>query len=291
MGLQISKIFFSIVVPLYNKERYIKKTLKSILSQSFTNFEIVVVNDGSTDGSVVEVLSCDDDRIVLVNQKNGGVSQARNKGIGCSKGQWIIFFDADDILESGTLEEFYRLTENFRSATIVSGNFVTVYPNGKKVYACHNVSRTLLDNPSKLLWQGTWNMRLGSFAVKRELLSDIFFPEYMCKGEDVFFVNKLLAKSMIAYSPIITMCYERVNSSLSNKVFSLQQSLSWNLSFDCDNLYLNFVNARIVVYGVLIYLVKMKSISKAVKLFFKQRKAFLIYFYSWIFKVLKLCRT
>ncbi|MQN34111.1 glycosyltransferase family 2 protein [Prevotella copri] len=77
----------SVVIPLYNKEKQIAKTLQTVLNQTYQNFEIVIVNDGSTDGSVEEVLRISDSRIRLVNQENGGVSAARNRGIDEAKGE------------------------------------------------------------------------------------------------------------------------------------------------------------------------------------------------------------
>lgn len=81
----------SVVIPLYNKEKQIAKTLQTVLNQTYQNFEIVIVNDGSTDGSVEEVLRISDSRIRLVNQENGGVSAARNRGIDEAKGEYIAF--------------------------------------------------------------------------------------------------------------------------------------------------------------------------------------------------------
>ena len=89
--------FFSIVIPLYNKEDYIKDTLKSVLNQTYRSFEIIIVNDGCTDSSVEIVKSFSDSRITIFNQKNQGLSGARNSGIKHSKYNYIAFLDADDL--------------------------------------------------------------------------------------------------------------------------------------------------------------------------------------------------
>ena len=73
--------FFSIIIPLYNKEKFIENTLKSVLNQTFTDYEILIVNDGSTDNSLGKVLQFNDSRIKHFNKENGGVSTARNYGI------------------------------------------------------------------------------------------------------------------------------------------------------------------------------------------------------------------
>lgn len=98
---------FSIIVPLYNKKDYIDRGLRSILSQSFKDFEIIVIDDGSTDGSsiIVEELAAHDSRIVYKRYDNAGVSIARNRGIELAQGEFVLFIDADDWIEADYLEK------------------------------------------------------------------------------------------------------------------------------------------------------------------------------------------
>ncbi|KIC01072.1 hypothetical protein OA88_15890, partial [Flavobacterium sp. JRM] len=90
-------VFFSIVIPLYNKAYYIENTIKSVLYQSFTDYEIIIINDGSTDNSLEKVLEFNDKRIQLYTQQNQGASVARNLGIEKAKYNYIAFLDADDL--------------------------------------------------------------------------------------------------------------------------------------------------------------------------------------------------
>lgn len=106
-------MIFSIVIPLYNKERHITDTLTSVLEQTYQNFEIIVVNDGSTDKSVDEVTSIQDDRVKLFNIENHGVSYARNYGIARASYDFIAFLDADDYWYKNHLEELKDLIEEF----------------------------------------------------------------------------------------------------------------------------------------------------------------------------------
>ena len=96
---------FSIIIPLYNKELSVKKTIYSVINQSFRDFEVIIVNDGSTDNSVKVIETIDDARIRVIHQVNQGVSAARNYGIQEAKNQWISFLDADDLWEVGHLLE------------------------------------------------------------------------------------------------------------------------------------------------------------------------------------------
>ncbi len=107
--------YFTVVIPLYNKEKYIKRTLNSVLKQTFTNFEIVIVDDGSTDKSCEIVEAINDPRIRLIRQENGGPSKARNRGILEAKGEFIAFLDADDEWLPEKLEkhhEFHKENQN-----------------------------------------------------------------------------------------------------------------------------------------------------------------------------------
>ena len=114
----------SVIIPLYNKENIINQCVDSILSQSFENFELIIVNDGSTDNSLEIVKSIHDDRIRIIEQKNGGPSKARNTGVKKANGDWIYFIDADDEMLSGTLNHFIRLINNNPNIELFCGEVV-----------------------------------------------------------------------------------------------------------------------------------------------------------------------
>lgn len=122
---------YSVVIPLYNKQRYIKETLKSVLNQTFQDFEILVVDDGSTDESLKEAKKVVSEKIRIIEQENQGVAVARNTGILHAKGEYISFLDADDIWRKNYLETIEGLTKNYTQSDI----FVTAYAvdlgNGK----------------------------------------------------------------------------------------------------------------------------------------------------------------
>jgi glycosyltransferase involved in cell wall biosynthesis len=99
--------YFSIIIPLYNKEKYIQKTLESVLNQTFTDFEVIVVDDGSLDESFQKASAFNDDRILLFSKKNEGVSIARNFGIKNSKANYISFLDADDLWDKNFLKTMH----------------------------------------------------------------------------------------------------------------------------------------------------------------------------------------
>lgn len=113
----------SIVIPLYNKEQQIVETIQSILRQTFQYFEIIIVNDGSTDHSVEEVKKVTDSRIRLIHQPNAGVSAARNRGIEEAQGKYIAFLDADDEWKPEYLETQYNLTQRYPECSVFACNY------------------------------------------------------------------------------------------------------------------------------------------------------------------------
>lgn len=117
------KPLFSIIIPLYNKEKEIRQTLESVLLQSFHDFEVLVINDGSTDSSEAIVRSFLDERIKLQTTANQGVSKARNKGIALAQGEIIAFLDADDYWYPNHLEDLFQLYQQFPEAGLLATNY------------------------------------------------------------------------------------------------------------------------------------------------------------------------
>lgn len=115
--------FFSIIIPLYNKEKHIKDTLNSVLNQTFKNFEVIIVNDGSTDDSLDKVNTFQDSRIQIYSIKNQGVSYARNYGIEKAKADYIVFLDADDLWFINHLEELKNLQQDFPNCGIYCNRY------------------------------------------------------------------------------------------------------------------------------------------------------------------------
>lgn len=113
----------SVIMPVYNKARYIERTINSILSQTYKDFELIIVDDGSTDGSE---LICDkfeqiDSRVKVFHIENSGVSNARNIGMENAKGEYIQFIDADDYIDTNMLYELYQVIQNYTPDIIISG--------------------------------------------------------------------------------------------------------------------------------------------------------------------------
>ena len=120
-----SNILVSIIMPVYNVEKYLEKTLESVKAQSFQNYELIAINDGSTDKSF-EILKMYQDRmpqLYIMDQKNSGVSTARNRGIKRATGEYVCFLDADDQLSPDYLEHMYKIAVE-KKADMVVCNYV-----------------------------------------------------------------------------------------------------------------------------------------------------------------------
>ena len=126
--------YFSVIIPLYNKATYIKRAIQSVLNQTHHFFEIIVVNDGSTDGSELLVNELLNEKIKLINQSNLGVSAARNKGVMSATSEFVAFLDADDEWTPSFLESINNLIIKFPNSGIYATNNFFVFSNGEKYF-------------------------------------------------------------------------------------------------------------------------------------------------------------
>lgn len=123
---------YSVVIPLYNKQRYIKSTLQSVLAQTYTDYEVIVVDDGSTDASLQEAERMQSDKIRVLHQENQGVAVARNTGIENAAGEYIAFLDADDKWNPSYLEEIDKIVRKYPQSDIFVSAYEVDLGNGKK---------------------------------------------------------------------------------------------------------------------------------------------------------------
>lgn len=133
--------FFSIIIPLFNKENFIENTLKSVLNQSFIDFEVLIINDGSTDKSEEKVLEFKDTRIHYFYKENEGVSAARNFGIEKAKSNYITFIDADDYWYPNFLEEMFKNIRRFPELKVFSAA-IEVETSKKIIPSTYSIVKT-----------------------------------------------------------------------------------------------------------------------------------------------------
>lgn len=197
----------TVVIPLYNKEKYIENTLRSVLNQTFRNFEVLVIDDGSIDTGPEIVKKFDDDRIKYIFQKHMGVSAARNKGIEQSESPCIAFLDADDFWNPEFLNTVYSLKKEFVNAKIFatansSFSFVND-PQEKKIITF----KDYLDICVKFKISP---LNSSSVMVEKKALEHIGgFPLGQQRGEDLDTWFRLLENYDCAYANVVLSFYNQ----------------------------------------------------------------------------------
>ena len=194
----------SVVIPLYNKEASIAQSLKSVLSQEYDDFEVVIVDDGSTDGSVGVVEAINDPRIRLIKQENGGPSKARNTGVKNAKGEWILFLDADDEFLPGALEYFAKNINKHNDTSFIFAPFYTSRC-GNKTLAC-KYQEGVVENPYKEHFFGRILPRTGAFVCTRNLCIAEPFDENIRRFEDLEWLYRIYKHTRIykVSTPVLT---------------------------------------------------------------------------------------
>ena len=193
--------FFSVVIPLYNKEKAIKSTIESVLVQSFADFELLVIDDGSTDNSVSIVRQLDDNRIRLLSKKNGGVSSARNFGIQSANADYIAFLDADDKWDTSFLLTMYSLINKYPNCGMYCSAMTLSYPNGL------NVTFTRAVNPDCVLDDYfeassiSYFMCASSCVVPKKIFGNCGNFTIGRMGEDLEMWARIMLKYNMAYTP------------------------------------------------------------------------------------------
>ncbi|CAN5230319.1 N/A [soil metagenome] len=195
---------FSIVIPLYNKAPYISCAIESVLAQSFGDFEVIVVDDGSTDGGAYIVAAITDQRLRLVRQANAGVSVARNRGIAMAQGEWVAFLDADDWLHPAYLAGLLKAQQAHPEADIVATNFVPVAhadgpwpPRWPAVSSATDIER-ITDLPAR--WMIGPAICASATAVRSTRLAQMqpCFPPGESHGEDLDLWFRLAEQTPVA---------------------------------------------------------------------------------------------
>lgn len=204
--------FFSVVIPLYNKEKYVENALKSILNQTFTDYEVLIINDCCTDNSVEKTLPFLSEKVKLIHHpKNKGLSASRNTGIENATSNYITFLDADDLWKPNFLKTIHRLIHNFPEAKIFATNYEEIYPT--KTYKPYNGSAALVQNYEGYInffnlniGQGIYNH--GSVCVHKEVYEKVGnYDETIDFSEDIDFNIRANFHFKLAYSTKIGMSY------------------------------------------------------------------------------------
>lgn len=210
---------FSVIVPLYNKEREVESTLRSVLAQTYQPLEIVVVDDGSTDRSAEIVESLGSPLIRLIRQSNAGECAARNRAMSEARGEWFALLDADDEWKPEFLEEVAAMIEEWPDCGIYSTAFDIVSPTGRVRGNCPT-QRGVVDN----FWRESMTRYVtipSATVLSRKAVEQLGgFPEGMKMGGDQWMWIKLASHYGVCFSPRALCDYSMVASNRSGAIYT-----------------------------------------------------------------------
>lgn len=223
--------FFTVIIPLYNKENHIENTLKSVLNQSFTDYEILIIEDCSTDNSKQKAELIISEKIKIIQHEvNKGLSASRNTGIQNASSDYLAFLDADDIWHEKYLEKIFELIQKFPTAHLFATNYTEVYSNDVAVSPSSNLKNFNTDGIVQDFFESNLHQNIycfSSLCVKKEVFEKIGgFNTMINYGEDVDFNIRANNSFQLAYSNkvlvnVIMFSENKItNSSLKNKTIT-----------------------------------------------------------------------
>lgn len=233
----------SVIVPVYNAEKYLEICVNSVLHQSYSNFELLLIDDGSLDNSpdLCDMYAAADSRVKVIHKKNGGVSSARNVGLNAARGRYIMFLDSDDYIDNRFLEIALTRCEEQNLdifaggiATECDGKIIDVYRLGASIVKDIN---DLTQQEYCALLQNNYISSSCNKLIARAYIGELRFDEQCSYGEDLRFVFTLLEKSgRIAAVPDVFYFYRKYPDSSSRhfddqKIKNLVDTYSFLCSF------------------------------------------------------------
>lgn len=264
MNVESPKV--SVVIPLYNKGEYIADTLSSVLNQTFPDFEVLVVNDGSTDHGLQAVRAFADSRIKVLEQSNQGVSSARNLGIREAQAPYIAFLDADDIWEPSYLEEMAKFIAQYPAC----GLYVAAHKVAEKnrVFAPPaHLSTGLVPDYFKAELENKIT-RLSSTVVPRTVCQEVgCFPKGMVSGEDSYFCGKVAISYPVAFLSKPLVIYNQQFSGLLHRSFKGDTCVEqWSDLFQAGEFYRNeFIASKALKAGVRFAMALQRAQSRSIE--------------------------
>ena len=249
----MGNIRLSIIIPLYNKEKHIKKTIDSVLNQDFSCFELIVVDDGSTDKSAEIVSQIQDNRIRLIQQSNSGVSKARNMGAQIASSSWLIFLEGDDVFMSGTLRNYANMIFRYPH----NGVFIANYKSSEhlKLGSFRGKKERVYENPLKAMWHRDFYPHPGNIMCSKNAFMKIGgFDERMSYYEDFEFGARLIKNFSIVYSPFVCMEYVVESNEARIKLHPLEKEYAFYIESEslenpwlknyCYTIFKGFIQKR-----------------------------------------------
>lgn len=235
----------SVIIPVYNSEKYLKENLKLLLNQSLQDIEIICVNDGSKDNSinVLKELASEDGRIVVIDKENTGAGDSRNKGINAAKGEYLKFLDADDTMPDNALELFYNAAKEndldivFSQKENVShnGSLVTRFPNPNEIFNFENSPELAFAFNASIhnkFYKTSFIKNNNLYFNNTKTCNDIFFAFYSTfLAEKCFMIDKVLYTYYSNTEKNISSTRNNYIFNLVNEMAQIKEKLEENKTF------------------------------------------------------------
>lgn len=241
----------SVIIPVYNVEKYLNQCIESIINQTYKNLEIILIDDGSTDnsGEICENYSKKDPRIKVIHQKNSGVSSARNKGIDIATGKYINFIDSDDYIEEDMIEYLYGLLQQ-ENADISMCSAYDVYDKKIIFTAKKNIYLTMNSHDAyyymlqpKYFGIGIWNK-----LIAKELFKSDRFPVGRKNGEELELLQRLIYRAKkLVYSSVPKYYYRQRSDSATHSLI-LSEGLIESMHTLCEYVGKKFPDLYELIY-------------------------------------------
>lgn len=253
---------FSIIIPLYNKELSIKNTIESVLKQTIQDYEIIIINDGSTDHSLEIVQKIDDSRIKIINKKNEGVSATRNRGIEEASYKWIAFLDGDDIWRSNHLQVGLEMIKLYPEEKLFATSFD--YSDERDVKRSERKRFSIISDyfdeslKEHLIWTSIFISHISCFKINK-------FNTNLVLGEDLELFSRMIKINNLVKSTDITAIYriDAENRSSDYAKYKMDKSFLSVLTFNKMNTTAEKKYFRELIIGKLKHFIVRKDFKNA----------------------------
>lgn len=242
----------SIIVPVYNEEKHLNRCIDSVLSQTYSELELLLIDDGSTDnsGAICDEYAQKDSRVRVFHKENGGVSKARNLGISKANAEWIMFLDSDDYLIKDALDVLISLALSTKTL-ISTGNFY--FENVARRIFCTGIRSGIVSNNFRAWYFESICLRAGAALYHQSIIDDNMYNESLSRYEDASGVFSLLRKYKVSYTNKCVMVYSIDDKGLSNKCKDKNKDFIFHLNFKNKSFWEKMVLGNLLNEGLSLY--------------------------------------
>ncbi len=233
----------SVIIPVYNVDKYLEECLQSVCSQTLKDIEIICINDGSTDksGQILKDFAKKDKRIVLIEQKNQGVSIARNNGIKAAKGEYIGFVDSDDWIDPDFYEKLYKTAKKFDADIALAGFYNAISKNKAEKIRKRFLREKLITNFNKKMQLLEESGTVWTKIFKKEFLdiTQIFFQEDVTYEDRIWLPQIYYKAKKVCIVPKVYYHYRENPSSIVHT--TLTNPTFYKNSMEASKFHYNFI--------------------------------------------------